>query len=102
MSEVVVSRNTYLIVWVSLLALLGLTVAVAYIHLGWFNPVIAVGIAAAKAVIIILYFMHVRYSSKLIWVFVAAGFFWLGIIMVGTMGDYLTRIYLPHPTIWLP
>jgi cytochrome c oxidase subunit 4 len=101
MSEAVVSKKTYLLVWASLLILLAITVLVSYIHLGWLNAAAAVAIAVIKAVIIILYFMHVRYSPKLVWVFVGAGFFWLGIMFVLTMGDYFTRSYLPVPTIWL-
>jgi cytochrome c oxidase subunit 4 len=102
MSEIVVPRKTYVMVWAALLMLLGLTVAVAYLHLGWANPVAAVGIAVIKATIIILYFMHVRYSPRLVWVFVGAGFFWLCILFALTFGDYLTRGYLPAPTIWQP
>jgi|SRR5690349_12779344 cytochrome c oxidase subunit IV len=102
MSETIIPKKTYVLVWGSLLILLAITVVVSYIHLGWFNPAAAVGIAALKAVIIILYFMHVRYSSRVIWVFVGAGFFWLGILFVLAMGDYLTRVYLPTPTNWQP
>ena len=100
MSETVVPRKTYLAVWAVLLVLLGATVAVSYIHLGWFNPAAAVGIAGVKATIIILYFMHVRQSPRLIWVFVGAGFFWLSILFALTFGDYLTRGTLPAPTVW--
>src|SRR5262245_1738497 len=98
MSETIVPKKTYVLVWVCLLCLLGLLVAVAYVHLGWFNVAAAVTIAVIKAAIIILYFMHVRYSAKVVWIFVAAGFFWLGIIFVGTLTDYLTRVYMPTPT----
>jgi len=100
MSEIVVPRKTYLKVWATLLMLLALTVAVAYLHLGWANPAAALGIAAIKATIIILYFMHVRYSPRLVWVFAAAGVFWFGIMFVLTITDYFTRGYLPVPTIW--
>jgi len=102
MSEIVVPRKTYVMVWAALLMLLGLTVAVAYLHLGWANPAAAVGIAVIQATIIILYFMPVRYSPRLVWVFVGAGFFWLCILFALTFGDYLTRGYLPAPTIWQP
>ena len=102
MTETIVSKRTYLLVWGSLLILLAITVAVSYIRLGWFNPAAVVGIAIVKAVIIILFFMHVRYSSRVIWIFVCAGFFWLVIMFVLTMGDYLTRAYMPAPTIWQP
>ena len=102
MSETIVPRKTYFAVWVALLLLLLVTVAVSYIHLGWLNPAAAVGIAVVKATIIILYFMHVRYSPRLVWVFVAAGFFWLCILFAITFSDYLTRGYLPSPTVWPP
>jgi cytochrome c oxidase subunit 4 len=102
MSEIVISKKTYVVVWASLLVLLAVTVLVSYIHLGWFNAAAAVGIAVIKALIIILYFMHVRYSPKLLWVFVGAGFFWLGILFVLTMSDYFTRAYLPTPSVWQP
>jgi len=98
MSETIVPKGTYLVVWLALLTLLALTVALSYIHLGWFNVVATVAIAAAKAVIIIMYFMHVRYSPRLVWVFVGAGFFWLAILFAFAFGDYYTRIYMPLPT----
>jgi len=49
-----------------------------------------------------LYFMHLRHSARLVWVFVGAGFAWLGIMFVLSLGDYLARSYLPKPTLWLP
>src|SRR5256885_15553343 len=102
MSETIIAKKIYVSVWLSLLVLLAVTVGVAYIHLGWFNPAAALTIAVIKAMIIILYFMHVRHSPKLVWIFVGAGFFWLAILFTLSMGDYLTRAYLPAPTTWLP
>jgi cytochrome c oxidase subunit 4 len=102
MSDTIIPVRTYLIVWASLLILLGITVGMAFIHLGWFNPVAAVTIAFTKAVIIVLYFMHVRYSSKLVWVFAGASVLWLGIMFTLAFTDYLTRSTLPAPTVWLP
>jgi cytochrome c oxidase subunit 4 len=102
MSATIVPKRIYLFVWMSLLVLLAITVGVAYIHLGWLNAAAAVSIAVVKATIIILYFMHVRYSPRLLWVFVGAGFFWLGILFVLSLGDYFTRVYLPLPTVWGP
>src|SRR5262249_16644356 len=90
MSETIVAKKTYLTVWASLLVLLAITVGVSFIHLGWLNPVAAVSIAVIKAVIIILYFMHVRYSPKVVWIFVAAGFFWLAILFSLSLADYFT------------
>ena len=102
MSEHIVAKKTYVFVWMSLLILLGLTVAVSYIRLGWLNAVAAVGIAVTKAVVIIMFFMHVRYNRHLVWIFVCAGFFWLSILFALSFGDYLTRIYMPRPTVWNP
>jgi cytochrome c oxidase subunit 4 len=79
------------LIWIALLALLLLTWAVAKVSLGPWNIVAAMTIAVAKMLLVILVFMHVRYSTRLIWVFVGAGFFWLFLMVTLTMGDYLTR-----------
>jgi len=100
MSEHIIEKKIYYTVFGSLMALLGATVALAYIHLGKLNMVAAVSIAVIKAVLIILYFMHVRYSSRLLWIFVCAGFFWLGIMFALSFSDFLTRGWLPLPTGW--
>jgi cytochrome c oxidase subunit 4 len=91
-SEPVVSIRTYALVFLTLLALTALTTAIAFVDLGggW-NNVVALTIAVAKAVLVILYFMHVRYSDKLTWVFLGAGFFWLLIMLGGIMEDVRTR-----------
>jgi len=82
------------------MVLLAVTVGIAYIHLGELNVIAAMTIAVTKAVLIILYFMHVRYSSRLSWVWVGAGFFWLIIMFTLTFSDYFTRDWLPVPTGW--
>ena len=102
MTEHIVPKKTYILVWMSLLILLAVTVAVSYIPLGWMNAAVVVGIAVTKAVIIIMFFMHVRYGARLIWVLAGAGFFWLCILFALTLSDYLTRIYMPLPTVWRP
>jgi cytochrome c oxidase subunit IV len=94
--------KTYFKVWTALLVLLGLTVGIAYIDLGELNMIAAVSIAVIKAVIIAMYFMHLRQSSRLTWLFASAGFFWLVILFVFTFGDYAARKWLPPPTVWLP
>lgn len=86
-----VSKKTYFLVWAALLVLLFATWAAAEVNLGKFNNVVALTIAFAKMFLVLLFFMHVKYEKRLIWVFVSAGFIWL-IIMIGyTMGDYITR-----------
>lgn len=91
MTEHTVSPRTYVLVFLTLLALLILTIAAAYIDLGPLRTPVALAIAVAKALLIILFFMHVRYSSRLTWAFVGAGFFWLLLLMVLTMSDFATR-----------
>ena len=73
------------------MALLGVTVGVAFIDLGRFNLPAAMVVAVVKAVLIILFFMHVKYAPRLTWVFAAAGFFWLAIMLIFTMTDYVSR-----------
>jgi cytochrome c oxidase subunit IV len=68
-----------------------LTWRAAFWDLGIFNPVVALTIACTKAVLVILFFMHVRYSSKLTKVTVGAGFFWLLILITLSLSDYLSR-----------
>ena len=70
-----------------------LTVQVAFIDLGRFNVVAALAIAVFKAAIVVLFFMHVKDSTRLTWVVVMGSVFWLGILLALTMGDYLTRVW---------
>ena len=76
------------------MALLAATVGAAYLNLGVFNPITAVSIAIAKALLVILFFMHVRYSDNVTRLYVAAGFFWLAILLGLTLSDYLTRAWI--------
>ena len=83
--------KVYLIILLVLVIGTILTWSIAQINLGIFNPVVALSIAVIKAVLVILYFMHVRYSSKLTMVTVAAGFFWLLILITLSLSDYISR-----------
>jgi cytochrome c oxidase subunit 4 len=85
------SRGFYFLIWGALLFLLLLTWGAAQFHFGPFNVIVALLVALVKMALVILYFMHVRQSRKLTWIFVAAGFFWLGILIVLGMSDYLSR-----------
>ena len=92
MAEHVISRKTYIVVWGALMALMILTAGLSRINLGGWSTVVALAIAAIKALLVILFFMHVRYESqKMAWVFVVAGFFWLAILLALTMTDYVSR-----------
>jgi len=100
MTEHIVAKRTYYGVFLGLMLLLAATVSIAYIHLGELNIIAALTIAFIKATLIILYFMHIRYSSRLLWIFVAAGFFWLAILFALSFSDFLTRSWLSVPTGW--
>ncbi len=95
MSEHIVSKKVYFVIFGALMLGTLLTVVAAKVDLdGLFhgaNTVVALTLAVIKATLVVLYFMHVRYSTRLIWVVVVAGFFWLGILFVLTMSDYLSR-----------
>ncbi len=100
MSEHVVPVKIYFAIFTILIVLTGVTVGVAFADLGFMNTVMALTIAVFKATLVILYFMHVRYGSRLTWVFVGAGFFWLAILIVFTLSDVLTRSWLAVPAGW--
>ena len=68
-----------------------LTVQIAFFDLGALNTIAALGIAVLKAVLVVLFFMHVKYSTRLTWAVVLGAVFWFGIMLVLTMSDYLTR-----------
>ena len=93
MAERALSRRTYYTIYAILMASTYLTWQVAYFDLGSLNTMVALGIAGFKAVLVVLFFMHVKYSSRLTWVVVIASVFWLGILLTLTFGDYLTRAW---------
>jgi cytochrome c oxidase subunit 4 len=89
----IVTPKVYAIVFVSLLIGTAITVAAAFKDLGIFNPVVALAIASTKAVIVILYFMHVKYQSKLVKLTVGAGFFTFLVLITMTLTDYVSRAW---------
>ena len=95
-----VSMTTYWMVFAALMVLLVVTVVAAYIPLGFLNMPIAMLIASVKAVLVILFFMHVKFASRLTKVFVAATFLWLAILFVMTFGDYYSRGWSPNSRGW--
>src|SRR5258707_3913720 len=96
----VVPLTVYFAVFGSLMVLTAVTVAVSRVDLGPLNLAVALGIAITKAVLVILYFMHVRYGDHLVKVFVAAGFLFLLIMLSITMSDYMTRGWIVTPSGW--
>lgn len=87
----VISRKTYFAIFAVLVVLTLVTTEVAFFDFGLMNPVIALTIAVVKATFVVLFFMHMKYSSRLTMVIGGAAIFWLGILLVLTMSDYLAR-----------
>lgn len=87
----VISVRTYAAVLAALLVLLGVTLGVALVDLGPWNVVVAMAVASVKAFLVMVYFMHLRFSKALVVIFAVAGFLWLVVLIVLTMSDYVTR-----------
>lgn len=95
MSEHIVPVKIYFAIFLALLVGTALTVLAAFVDFPWrFNTIVALTIASVKATLVVLYFMHVRYSPRLVWVIVASALFWVGILFAFTFSDYLTRSWL--------
>ena len=97
MSEHVTPKRTYFAIWAALLVLTYATVAVSRIDLGRLNAIAALTIAVFKALLVVLYFMHVRYSSRLTKLVVVGGFMWLALLIGLTMADEVTRAWIHIP-----
>jgi cytochrome c oxidase subunit 4 len=103
----IVTPKTYITILLSLMVLMGLTIAASKVHVGpegvhVYNLLIALAIACAKMSLILLFFMHVKYGSKLAAVFATGGFFWLIIFFVLMMADYFTRENWISPVVGSP
>jgi cytochrome c oxidase subunit 4 len=94
MSEHISSVKLYVVIWLTLLVCTGLTVYAATIDLGLFNPIVALAIATTKAILVVLFFMHVKYAHEKLtkMVIVTAVFFFL-ILLALSMADYGTRLW---------
>ncbi|PYS23300.1 MAG: oxidase [Acidobacteria bacterium] len=94
MSEHIVQPRVYLMIFLALMAGTGLTVVAAFYDFpGPLNAVVALTIAVIKATLVVLYFMHVRYSGRLIWLVIGSAIFWLAIMFALTISDYWTRTW---------
>ena len=91
------SVKTYVGVLVTLLALTGITTAVAYVDLGPFSVVVALAIAVCKMLLVALFFMHVRHSTKLTKLILVGGLLWLAILLLMTLTDFATRTWIGVP-----
>ncbi len=90
-SESITRPRTFAVIFAALLALTATTAMVSYVDLGWFNPVVAFMIACAKMLLVALFFMEIRHSSRITKITVGAGLFWFMILITLTLSDYLTR-----------
>ncbi len=93
----VTSRKTYFAVFFALLILTFATVVVSHVDLGRLNTVVALTIAVTKAVLVVLFFMHIRYSTRLTKLVVVGGFLWLALLIGFTMADIVSRNWIPIP-----
>jgi len=89
----IVGPVTYSIIFGTLLLFTLITVVAAHFEMGVFNPIVALAIASFKAVIVILFFMHVKYQSRLIKMTVGAGFFTFLVLITMTLSDYISRAW---------
>jgi cytochrome c oxidase subunit 4 len=95
-SEPAVKPPTYFLIYAALIVLALTTTGVAYLPLGEWHTVAALTIAVIKALLVLLFFMHLLFSPRLTWLVAAAGVFWLGIMLTLTFSDYLTRHWLSY------
>ena len=93
MASHILPKRVYYQIFAILMACTALTVWIAFKDLGALNAVAALTIAVFKAVLVVLFFMHVKYSPRLTWAVVIGSVFWLGILLALSMGDYLTRAW---------
>ena len=91
-TEHIVKPGTYVAIITTLLFLTGLTVTAAYINLGRFNIVVALVIATLKAALVVLFFMHAKFSPRRTQLVIVAGIFWLIILLFMTLSDYVSRV----------
>ncbi|HZR31291.1 MAG TPA: cytochrome C oxidase subunit IV family protein [Terriglobales bacterium] len=88
-------KRTYVLVWAALMVLTVVTAAVSRIDLGPFSTPVALFIASCKGVLVVLFFMHAKYiSGKTTYLVIAAGFFWLLILLFLAMSDYISRAWI--------
>jgi cytochrome c oxidase subunit 4 len=86
--------KSYALIFAILLAFTGLTTAAAFVDLGPMSTVVALAIAGFKAALVALFFMHLRTSSRLTWLFAGVGVFWLALLIALTLSDVLTRNWM--------
>ena len=96
----VVPKKTYFLIFGALLALTALTTSVAYLNLGQWNTIAALAIACCKATLVVLFFMHLRWSTRLMRVVLISALLWLAILISLTTTDFFSRDWTPIPESW--
>lgn len=96
----IVPLRVYFAVIAALFLLTGLTVWVAFQDFGRFNDLVAVTIAVIKAVLVMMFFMHLKYSARILWLFAGAGAVWFVIMIALMLTDYRSRSWLAQPAAW--
>jgi cytochrome c oxidase subunit 4 len=91
MAERSFSDTTNVAVLAALLFFTFATYFASFVDMGWLNTPVGIAISVCKAALVVLYFMHARYSRWLTWVVIVSAIFWVGILFVLTMSDYLSR-----------
>ena len=99
MSGHVTPRATYVAIFAALMVLTGITVGVSFVNLGPFNFPVAVAIAVIKATLVVLFFMHVKYRSRLTKLIVSTGIFFLLTLFALTFTDYVSRGWMTAPPV---
>jgi cytochrome c oxidase subunit 4 len=96
----VVAKKTYFLIFGALLALTALTTGMAYVDMGKWNTIVALTIACCKASLVILFFMHWRWSTRLVRVVILSALLWLAILITLTTTDFFSRDWTPIPQGW--
>jgi cytochrome c oxidase subunit 4 len=96
----IVPKKLYILVFAALIVFTALTTGVAFVNLGKWNTIVALAIAVAKASLVILFFMHLRWSSGLTRMVLLAAFVWFAILVTLTLSDEFTRQWTPVPSSW--
>ena len=97
MTEELTPVRTYVMVAFALVVLTLATIGASYLPLGPWHSAVALAIAAAKALLVVLFFMNVRRSGPVTKIVIIVALFWFGILVMGTLDDYLTRSWLSLP-----
>jgi cytochrome c oxidase subunit 4 len=100
MPDHVVPKKLYILVFAALIVFTGLTTGVAFVNLGKWNTVVALAIAVCKASLVVLFFMHLRWSTGLMRMVLLSAFMWFAILVALTLSDEFTRQWTPVPSSW--